>query len=434
MTSSSRDHRRNVSRRTFLTGTAALGSAFALPGNRARAEAIGPARHLIVIQASGGWDTSYALDPKPGNPNVDVPDGDIQMFGDLPIFTDASRPATTAFFTDWAAHTAVVNGINVRSIAHPECRRRMLTGLPGAGRPDVAALTAYEHGVELPVPYMILGNTAYTGPLAAIAGRVGRTNQIKALLDPAEIYPAPEGSPFAHGGYQPSASDEALIRDYVVASAERVRAQRGERGHNAARIDDFVDSLSRGDILRTQADGFGARGRTLDFLAQTDMAVRVLSEGISRAVNLDSRLGWDTHDDNAPQAAFHEEFFSGLSQLARSLAETPGVLGEATLLDETVVLVVSEMSRTPRLNAEGGKDHWPVASAMVMGAGVAGGQVLGGTNDLVEAEPIDMDTGRVSSDGTLLTPASFAAGVLQLAGIDPEPHFPNDEPLHALMG
>ncbi|MEM7155920.1 MAG: DUF1501 domain-containing protein [Myxococcota bacterium] len=432
MTSSSRDSKRGLSRRTFLGGTAAVGSALALPGSRARAGSVGPARHLIVVVAAGGWDTSYALDPKPGNTNVDVPDGDIQMFGNLPIWTDASRPATTAFFSDWAAHTAVVNGINVRSIAHPECRRRVMTGTPGTGRPDVAALTAQQHGLELPVPYMILGNNAYTGPLASIAGRVGPTNQIKALLDPTEAYPAPDGSPFAHGGYEPTANDEALIRDYVVASAERVRAQRGQRGHNAARIDDFVDSLGRGDVLRTQADGFGARGQTLNFSAQADMAVRVLSEGISRTVNIDTGISWDTHDDNAPQAASHEALFTQLSSLAQSLAETPGVLGGSTLMDETVVMVLSEMSRTPRLNAEGGKDHWPVASAMVMGAGVAGGQVLGATNDLVEAEPIDLQTGKATSEGTLLSTGSFVGGVLELVGVDPTEPLPNDEPLHAL--
>lgn len=421
-----------LSRRGFLAGAAAAGSALTLAGRSVRAQSDGPARHLIVVLASGGWDASYALDPKPGNPNVDTPPGDVQLFEQIPVWTDASRPAVTSFFQQWAPYTAVINGINVRSIAHPECRRRIMTGIPGAGNPDVGAMAAFELAPELPVPYLILGNNAYTGPLAAIAGRVGQTNQIKALLDPSDAYPTRAGSPYAHDGYVPDTADEALIRDYVVAQAERVRATRGQRGYNQARIDDFLGSLSRGDVLRTQADGFGERGTTLSFEAQVDMAVRVLTEGISRTVNLDSRLSWDTHDNNAPQGPLHEQLFAGLSGMAQLLADTPGVLGGNTMLDETTVLVVSEMTRTPRLNGTGGKDHWPVASAMVLGAGVAGGRVYGSTNDLVEAEAIDLATGETTADGVSLQPGNLVAGVMQIVGADPSAYFPNLEPFGAI--
>ncbi len=429
-----RDHA--VSRRTFLTrsaaGLAVAGSSLALSGRAVRAAGSDAGRHLIIVLASGGWDTSYALDPKVGNPNVDSPAGDVSLYENIPVLTDASRPAVGEFFAEWAPYTAVVNGINVRSIAHPECRARIMTGATGTGNPDMGAMAAFELGADLPVPYMILGNDAYTGPLAAIAGRVGQTNQIKALLDPNDAYPAPAGSPYAHDGFVPDGTQDALIRDYVVAQAERMRATRGQRGYNQARVDDFLNSLPRGDVLRTQADGFGQRGSTLSFDDQVDMAVRVLSEGISRTVNLDSRFSWDTHDDNAPQGLQHDRFFAGLSGLAQALAQSPGVLGGSTLLDETTVVVVSEMTRTPRLNGTGGKDHWPVASAMLFGAGVAGGEVYGSTNDLAEAEAVDLGTGQADSEGVSLQPGNFAAGVLQVLGVDPSAYFPNLEPLHAL--
>ncbi len=431
MTHSSQERSPALSRRHFLAGTSTAAAALAL-GRHARAETGGSPRHLIVVLASGGWDSSYALDPKPGNPNVDSPPGDIELFADIPVFTDPSRPSARAFFDQWAPYTAVINGINVRSIAHPECRRRVLTGTAGAGNPDLAAMAAFELAPELPVPYLILGDNAYTGPLAAAAGRVGRTNQIKALLDPSDRYPAPAGSPFAHGGYLPDSGDEALIREYVLARAERVRAQRGQLGYNRARIDDFTAALQRGDVLKTQADGFGDRGTTLSFDAQVDMAIRVLTEGISRAVNIDSRLGWDTHQGNAPQGIMQEVLFAGLSRMAQELADAPGVLGGSTLLDETTVLVISEMTRTPKLNGAGGKDHWPVASAMLLGAGVAGGRSYGGTNDLVEAEPVDLTTGDVDPDGVSLQTGNLAAGVLQVVGADPSLYFPNQEPFGAI--
>ena len=109
----------------------------------------------------------------------------------------------------------------------------------------------------------------------------------------------------------------------------------------------------------------------------------------------------------------------------------PGA-GGGTLLDETVVAVVSEMGRTPKLNGEGGKDHWPVTSALVLGAGVAGGRVLGGTDDNLDAVPTDLSTGAPAGDGSPIDYTSFTAGVLSLVGVDPSIHLPNAEPLHAL--
>src|SRR6185436_21083285 len=88
-------------RREFLIASAATGAAasIGLPVLAPRADAqTRRAKKLIVVLNSGGWDTTYALDPKPGASAVDTPDGDVQMFGALPILTHASRPSVSAFF------------------------------------------------------------------------------------------------------------------------------------------------------------------------------------------------------------------------------------------------------------------------------------------------------------------------------------------------
>jgi hypothetical protein len=338
----------------------------------------------------------------------------------------------TSFFEAYAPITAVVRGISVRSIAHPECKKRMLTGTASSASPDLGAICAHELGRDLPLPYLILGDEAFTGPLASSAGRVGLTNQITALLDPAQAYPAPAGAPYPQPAFIPSADDEAAIRAYVTATAERERAVRGALGYNRARVDDFLDSLERSDRLRPFADGFGGRGRNLLLADQADLAAQVVEQGISRAVMLDSRLQWDTHNRNEDQAGHHEALFAALSLLVADLAARPGSAAGATLLDETVVVVVSEMSRTPRLNAQGGKDHWPVTSMLVIGAGVRGGRALGGTTDAVEAAPVDLSTGERSAGGTTLQSENVAAGVLELVGVDPGLYLPGVEPLRGL--
>ncbi len=412
-----------LSRRHFMSGALAGAGLLAVAGRprHSRAAAPGTAKNVILLVASGGWDVTYALDPKPGLATVDVPAGTLSMYGDLPIWTDPSRPGVAAFFAAHAAVTAVVNGIYVRSIAHPECMKRMLTGTPSSSNPDLAAIAAHETGRDLPLPYLILGNSAFTGPLAASAGRAGSRNQLVTLLDPAQAWPPPVG--VAASRFTPDAADEAAIRAFVDAGAERERAVRGAHGYNRRRLDDFATSLQRGDLLRGEAAGFGQRGRALSLTQQMDLAVDVLEQGIARATMLDTRILWDTHDGNDDQNAYFDTTFRALKGLIDDLTARD-------MLDDTIVAVMSEMSRTPKLNGDAGKDHWPVTSAMIIGGGVRGGRAYGGSTDELNAALVDLATGErdSSAPGTIQTD-NLVAGVLTLAGVDPEPWFPGVEAL-----
>ena len=423
-----------LNRRDVLLGAlaGAAGLSLARP-RRSRAAAEPAHRNLFVVLASGGWDTTYSIDPKPGLDTVDAPIGQISRYGDLEIWTDPSRQGVDDFFAAYGGMTAVVRGISVRSIAHPECRKRMLTGGPSSESPDFGAICAHELGRDLPLPYLVLGDDAFAGPLSASAGRVGSTNQITALLDPTKAYQAPPGAPYGQPAFVPEEADEGAIRSFITARAERERAVRGARGYNKARIDDFQSSLERSDRLRPYAAGFGARGRNLQLDDQAALAAQVVEQGISRAVMLDSRMAWDTHDGNEDQNGFHDQVFGGLKRMLDDLAARPGSRAGSTLLDESVVVVVSEMSRTPRLNARGGKDHWPVTSAVVVGAGVRGGRACGGTSDKMEALPVDFASGELRDDGATIQTNNFAAGVLAVCGVDPEAYFPGVEPLGALV-
>jgi uncharacterized protein (DUF1501 family) len=420
-----------ISRRNLLVGgtAAAVGG---LAGERllARAHA-GPSstpRNLVVVVASGGWDVTYALDPKPGLTTIDAPSGEIQTFGDVPIFVDPSRPTVTEFFSAWADQAVVVNGIGVHSVSHDDCTRRMLTGTVSDRNPDFGTMTAWTHGRELPAPYLVLGRTSYAGPHASICARTGTANQIGTLLDPFSAFPV-VGEDLLR--FAPDDHESALIRSHVEARAERERALRGQVGSNARRLEDFLASMQRGEDLRN-IGSLGEFDFTRDVHVQVDLAIGALERGISHVVQLE--VGdWDTHEDNSLQTARHEELFSGLVQLFDGLAATPGSGSGARLLDETVVVVVSEMSRTPKLNALGGKDHWTSTSAIVLGAGVRGGRVIGATDDLAAPVKVDLATGRLDGAGQHLDYDNFVAGVLNLVGVDAAEHLPGVEPLDALQ-
>jgi uncharacterized protein (DUF1501 family) len=410
----------------YTGAAAALG--MLAPARKLVAAGTASPKRLIMVLAQGGWDTTYALDPKEQSTRCDVPVGAIRRFGNLDIFTDASRPNVTAFFTKYASISAVVRGISVSSVAHQECLKRMSTGTRSETNPDMAAIVAHDNGNALPLPYLILGDTAYTGEYAGSAGRVGSTNQIVALLDPAQAYQTNGRAPLATTN-----PEDAILQRYATATADRLKATRGALGYNRKRVDDFVESIRRGKALQGVRAGFGARGRTLTLPNQIDLALDALQQDISQAAMVNTRLGWDTHDTNTDQAGFHETTFGGLMTLVDQLAARPGRATGSTMLDDTVVVCYSEFSRTPKLNSALGKDHWPVTSALVIGAGIKGGRGYGASSAGVEAETVNFTTGDRSATGMTLMSNHFCAGVLKACGVDPIPHLGATEVFDAFV-
>ena len=410
-------------RRQFLTSSAAA-AALASLGGLARAGGTSSPKRVLFVIASGGWDTSYSLDPKLDSGSVDSPEGEVTSYEGIDVLTHASRPAASTFFDKWAGATALVRGIQIRSIVHPDCMRRLLTGSTAADDPDVAAIVAAAHGGDLPVPYLVLGNEAFPGPLRGISASLGTTKQIKAVLD--EPYPLP--SPLASNAHVASAEDQDAIADYLAARVERERATRGARGYNAKRLDDFERALASKGLLHDAAGSLGPRGPALGLPEQLTLAVDSLQTDLAWSALTTDPSMWDSHDDNSTQAFMQEVLFSNLDALLEDLASRDGLSAGSTMLDDTVVVVTSEMTRTPKLNESGGKDHWPIAAAMVIGGGIDGGRVIGGTDDEALGRGVDLATGDVDDDAPLLATGSLVAGLLDLAGVASDDWLP-DEPL-----
>jgi len=123
--------------------------------------------------------------------------------------------------------------------------------------------------------------------------------------------------------------------------------------------------------------------------------------------------GWDTHDGLTLQlrdgysgaktgVGLIPTFDLGFSALLTDLEQRG-------LLDSTLVIAMGEFGRTPKLNTRGGRDHWPrVFSAVLAGAGIRGGQVIG-ASDRVGESPAERP----------VTPTDLAATIYTLLGIDP---------------
>lgn len=90
-------------------------------------------------------------------------------------------------------------------------------------------------------------------------------------------------------------------------------------------------------------------------------------------------FNWDWHKDNFGEAR------ATLPQLDRGLATLIEDLDERGLLEDVTVVAWGEFGRSPKINVNAGRDHWPnVGSALLAGGGIRGGQVIGSTNDFGE--------------------------------------------------
>jgi len=107
------------------------------------------------------------------------------------------------------------------------------------------------------------------------------------------------------------------------------------------------------------------------------LARRLIEAGV-RCVSL-SFSRWDWHSRNFEQG---RRDFPMLDQALSALIED---LAQRQLLDNVSVIVWGEFGRSPKINANAGRDHWPqVSSALVAGGGMRHGQVIGATNRLGE--------------------------------------------------
>ena len=172
------------------------------------------------------------------------------------------------------------------------------------------------------------------------------------------------------------------------------------------------------------ADGFGERSFQLELDSQLDLAVRFLKEGISRAVLVEDGTEWDTHYEN------HARQAPALQQLYTTLHRFMDALDREGLLENTVVAVISEMSRTPKLNENAGKDHWPVTSALLLGSSVRGGSIVGATNEIGESTRVRLADGQPDEGGQTITSANFVAGVLGALGVE---HLAEVDPLGGIF-
>lgn len=446
-----------MNRRDFLKMAALGAAAAALPDPlllRAARAAERHDRYLVVCYFEGGWDLMLGLDPRdPADyPEATMRETGIQpaydrlppQFSRAPIDAGPFRlgPAAGDELAALSADYSLVRGINMATLTHEVGRRYFITGRAPSGLQargnSVATLGCGQLGADRPVPHLShsienynVDQPAFAGPMSVAA--VGHVQYIlqEDLGLPTELPPNVKGALGAYWRRRQSCAPEA------AAGGSRAAALYTE---NRARAREVVTSALHRQFqfdapeLAPVRAHYGLVGGQLETpYGRAALAAQALKVGLSRVVSLSLSMALDTHDQT--WASDHPvRLGDGLTALARLITDLQAseAPGGGSLWSKTTLIAFSEFGRTPRINDRNGRDHSLTNAALIAGAGIRGGQVVGRTSDVgMGPELVDLTTGQPDEGGASLQPEHVMSTLLLAAGLDASSL--RSEPLPALL-
>ncbi len=362
------EHR--LSRRTWLSGvTAAAGAVSGLPFGAAIAEELKQTRkQVLFVWIDGGMSQYESWDPKPNS----------QFGGPFrPIETSVSGIRICELMPRTAKvmqHLCVVRSMSTQDNSHSAGVPRIQRGDPknrGVTYPFLGSAVAKligSQGTGLPAYASIKpGNGGF---IYQDAGFLGPQFGAVAFGDgkPPENFSLPDSI---------SDADDELRQSLRKNADERYRLRRRP---DATEANGYIFDAAR-ELMKQRAmfdlSQVDPRDRERygdhEFGRHMLLARRMLETGVT-FVKVTS-YGWDTHGDNFNG---HASLMPRYDQAFASMIED---LHDRGMLDNVLVITMSEFGRTPRINGHVGRDHYPEAWSLAMsGRGVRRGLTVGKTN------------------------------------------------------
>ena len=418
-----------LSRRNFLTVGAACGLGLSMSDlfrlQHAQAEIKdyshiqAKAKSVIHIFLPGGSPQQEMWDPKPYSP--------IEYRGEMKTV----KTNTGEVFSEGLTHCAkiadklcIIRSMSHGEAAHERGTHNMFTGYrpsPALKFPSFGAVVSHEYGPRnnLP-PYVCVPN---------VPNEYAGTGYLSSSFAPFAL-----GSDPASGGFKvrdlslPSGVDESrFYRRRSALEAVNTYFEQKNQSDSVAAMDTFyeraynlVSSPEAREAFNIEAEPAKLRdeyGRNTAGQRML-MARRLVQAGV-RMVTL-TYGSWDMHARITTSVqrqvpAFDQAFAALINDLERQ-----------GILDETLVMVTSEFGRTPKINKDAGRDHWPkVFSVALAGGGVKKGYIHGASNATASEPEIDP-----------VGPEDLATTMYNQLGIvaDKELMAPGDRPIEIVDG
>ncbi|MBI3818115.1 MAG: DUF1501 domain-containing protein [Planctomycetes bacterium] len=365
-----------------------------------------PATRAILIWLDGGASHIDTFDPKPnapeeirGNwksiptplPNIQFGEGLSRLAAELPNF-------------------ALIRSINSDAGEHEIARHLMLTGYP---------LTPALEYPSFGSAASVFGQYAAFPPYVAISQIPEHAKQLGSGFLPAENAPflidsnpsrpeygvrdlfAPAGLDAARVDRRKALLDEldTFAKKYETNAAVRARTAAFERAWR------LIASKEARDAFDLTKEDSKLRARYGDHaLGQSCILARRLAEAGARFITImDS--GWDHHGRVHEELSRHR-----LPKLDEAVSTLFDDLRKRGLWDDTLIIIMGDFGRTPKLNNANGRDHWPRANCCILAGGaVKGGTIVGATDERAE-QVVERP----------VSPADLAATIYTILGIDPD--------------
>jgi hypothetical protein len=422
--------RSELSRRSLLqSGGAGLGAVGAFWSNWLRAAAASPVRNgraksVILIFNCGAPSHIDLWDPKPN-----APDKVRGLFH--PISTNVPGIHVSELLPELAARMdklAIVRSVHHRHSSHNSGMYWSIVGQPypkdstliNPSRTDMPSFgtlvgwLAQRDGYSKPLPPYVITPGPHCDSLVYLTpGQFGACLGVK--YDPFVLNSDPNSPSFQvpNLGRMDDLNNNRLQTRQTL---WREFHQHGPR-FEAPTAGELAENHERAISLLTAGDA----GRAFDLSQEPDnvrerygrhtwgqshlLARRLVEAGVPFVTTVNGQsIVWDTHEDN-----FNRLKNRLVPPMERAFTALLDDLEERGLLETTLVVWMGDFGRTPIINRNAGRDHWPQCYSMVLaGGGIRGGQVVGASDE----------TGAAPRERPV-TPADIHATIFAALGYDP---------------
>jgi hypothetical protein len=374
---------------------------------------------LVTLQLNGGVDVTQLCDPKvnvKGEPKINhwADTADPGQAGNLRYAPVANN---AAFFERFGRDMLVINGVDSQTNSHETGKLYNWTGSNAEGRPSLSALFAAVQSPKQPLAYSVFDGFSRTAGLIGY-NRFDDLSNMGALI-------RPNVDPWS-GGVKRAETDvirsQQLVQDGVQSlllqpnlsvrqrqSALRfVEARDGREG--LQRLAELVPAEE--DIQRREDFTAGGMTFSSNLKQQMQGSLLVFKSGLGSAADL-ALDGFDSHDIHDPVSETLLAHFADAVHFFWDYAQELG------LADRILLVIGSDFGRTNFYNDGNGKDHWPIGSYMVMERDAPwGDRMVGLTDELHFAKPINVETLQEDAKGLVMTPAHVHKALRKYLGLE----------------
>ena len=373
-----------VSRRSFLQVGALTGLGLSLPTLLAANAKVAPSAssevNCILIWTRGGTSHHDTFDPKPEAP--------VSIRGEYDVI-DTAIPGIQ--FTEIVPSMAkeanrfgLLRGWNPKNGSHGTADQYVMSGRKfnaAMKYPTYGSVISHQKGFKSALPpFVQLGSQVDRRFGGGTSGILGQEHS------PFEMNEDPNGTKFTVKDITPPAgnTDERVTgRADILAKLDGLQRKADLQPAQFEALDENVQaafnmitapSTKKAFAIDEEDPKLRDRYGRHRFGQSCLLARRLIQSGVRFVTVTDG--GWDTHSNN-----FKSLKDSRLPPVDQALPQLLADLEERGMLDTTLVCWLTDFGRTPKINSASGRDHWASAGFAIMaGAGVPGGSVIGATD------------------------------------------------------